>query len=114
MDGTPTPINDSVTLEDAALDADIEAAIREAEEQPITVLEAVEQLAAALMRISKKTKMSETGIMNLYSYFIQQEERARMEAQQKAIAVEQQARQAADRANLTPTEVITGEEDDDE
>jgi len=89
--------------------------IEEQAEEPekITVLAATEGLAAELMRIAKKTKMSETGVMNIYSFFIQQEERARMQAQQAALVAQQQGQAAVDAiANEVreADEVVTADE----
>ena len=51
-----------------------------AEEVRKTILEEVEDLAGSLMRVAKKTKMSETGILNIFSFIWQQNERAKQEA----------------------------------
>jgi glucokinase len=91
------PINEDVDVDEAL-------------EQPMTVLEATASLSAELMRISKKTKMSETGVMNVYSFFIQQEERARMQAEQKELAKQQsEASQAS--IDRIANEVIEAEDE---
>ena len=88
------PINEDVEVE---------------EEQPITVLQATEQLSAELMRIAKKTRMSETGVMNIYSFFIQQEEAARMRAEQAAL-MSTQGQDAVDAIAREADEVVTSDE----
>ena len=54
---------------------------QEETQESISVLDATEQLAGDLMRISKKTKMSESGVKDIYSFFYQQVE---MERQRSA------------------------------
>lgn len=95
-------------------DIDIDVEDEEPQPEQYTVIEATEALSGELMRISKKTKMSETGVMNIYSFFIQQEERNRMKAEQQALQNQQRAQMEQDKQNLRDiaNETITGEADE--
>lgn len=55
------------------------------EEEPTepTIMEATEMMAADLMKIAKRTKMSETGVMNVFSFVWQQNEAAKMRRDQQ-------------------------------
>ena len=81
-----------------------------------TVMEMTKDMAARLMRISKKTKMSETGILQVFSFVFTQNEQAKMREQQQSPFQGQEAIDAiaAEQAEKMETreadEVITADE----
>jgi len=69
------------------IDEDIELGLDDEEEEEVegpSIMDATEEMAATLMRISKKTKMSETGVLNVFSFVWQQNEQAKARAMQGA------------------------------
>jgi hypothetical protein len=80
----------------------------------MTLFEATEAMAAQLMRISKRTKMSETGILNVFSFQWQEIERDRARTEAAALqAISGQASIdaiAEEEAARTADEVITADE----
>lgn len=85
-----------------AVKADLTEATEAPAEEPITLFDLTRALAAELMRISKATKMSETGVMNVYSFLLNREETMRQRREQQfsgqaaidAIAAEEAAKHA--------------------
>lgn len=80
--------------------------------EPMSILQATQSLAGEMGRIAKATKTTPEFCMNIYAFFYQQEEAARMRAEQQA-AIDASGipmQELSDAHKGLPAEEITSDE----